>query len=634
MSEKLAELKKNVYEAARDGKALSLYAMLCDLPTAERREVLISQTEEDCQKTTPFLISTRNGHNKVVQLLLNYFSIEIEQVGTVKFDGYVIGGATALWCAAAAGHLDVVRTLIRNGADVNHTTFSNSTPLRAACFDGRLDIVKYLIEHNADIHIANKYNNTCLMIACYRGHRDVVRYLLEKVADPNATANCGATALHFSSERGHFHITKDLVEFGAKMLSNDQGMTPLHIAAESSHADIVEFFCSCSKVSRMERIEALELLGASFANDKDNYDVDKAYRYMWLAMQERYQYPAGSTPLLKEVKPPVAAYENRIEAQSVAELESIREDPEAIHMEALIVRERILGESNAEIPHPIIFRGAVFADTARFDRCTALWMRALELRQRNGRSIAKDLLRFAQVFSQMLHIGVGIEFDLPKKVFEHNIIELRNDRRKLIDLSEEDRSSQLEVLESNLHTALYLLVILSKLKCSKEEEFQLCKQVYSFNRLKLVVVSTGYTPLHMALDENTLVDDFHVNDVVRFPNAPVANLLVKCGADINAVDIKGNTPLHVIVKYTKPISDFLTLHGIIMLLIEGGAHMDMSNSSGYTPLEVSTTGVADIILRTQGKISLKCIAARAVKKHKLCYKGHVPITLEEFVDIH
>lgn len=57
---------------------------------------------------------------------------------------------------------------------MNHATKTLSTPLRAACFDGRLDIVKYLVRHGADIHKANKYNNTCLMIASYKGHLDVV----------------------------------------------------------------------------------------------------------------------------------------------------------------------------------------------------------------------------------------------------------------------------------------------------------------------------------------------------------------------------------------------------------------------------------------------------------------------------
>lgn len=37
-------------------------------------------------------------------------------------------------------------------------------------------------------------------------------------------------------------------------------------------------------------------------------------------------------------------------------------------MEALTIRERILGVHNPELPHPIIYRGAIFADNARFDR--------------------------------------------------------------------------------------------------------------------------------------------------------------------------------------------------------------------------------------------------------------------------
>ena len=65
-----------------------------------------------------------------------------------------------------------VKTLVEAGADVNHVTKTNSTPLRAACFEGRLDIVQFLCENKADFHIANKYNNTCLMISCYKVRSD------------------------------------------------------------------------------------------------------------------------------------------------------------------------------------------------------------------------------------------------------------------------------------------------------------------------------------------------------------------------------------------------------------------------------------------------------------------------------
>lgn len=67
------------------------------------------------------------------------------------------------------GHLNVIKLLVKHGADVNYRTDTDSTPLRAACFDGRLDIVQYLVNHKANVNLANAYNNTCLMISSYKG---------------------------------------------------------------------------------------------------------------------------------------------------------------------------------------------------------------------------------------------------------------------------------------------------------------------------------------------------------------------------------------------------------------------------------------------------------------------------------
>lgn len=76
----------------------------------------------------------------------------------------------------------------------------------------------------------------------------------------------------------------------------------------------------------------------------------------------------------------------------------------------------------------------------------------------------------------------------------------------------------------------------------------------------------------------------------RFPCAETTRLLIQCGADVNAMDSERNTPLHLIVSYQKPISDFMTLHTIIMDLTEAGAHMDVVNSRGETPYDSSATG--------------------------------------------
>ena len=72
---------------------------------------------------------------KVVKSLLTEYEADSETEGVVKFDGHVIEGATALWCAAGAGYFSIVTALVCHGADVNHVTKTNSTPLRAACFE-------------------------------------------------------------------------------------------------------------------------------------------------------------------------------------------------------------------------------------------------------------------------------------------------------------------------------------------------------------------------------------------------------------------------------------------------------------------------------------------------------------------
>ena len=80
---------------------------------------------------------------------LNFMNIF---AGSVTFDGETIEGAPPLWCAAAAGHTQIVKLLVERGASVNSVTKTNSTPLRAACFDGHYEIVKYLVEHGAGIY--------------------------------------------------------------------------------------------------------------------------------------------------------------------------------------------------------------------------------------------------------------------------------------------------------------------------------------------------------------------------------------------------------------------------------------------------------------------------------------------------
>ncbi|KAK9883902.1 hypothetical protein WA026_004844 [Henosepilachna vigintioctopunctata] len=592
MSEKYRTyLPDLIYYNIRDGMSIALYSLLTTVDPEEVNRILNKKlTDKDGQQCTPIIVAAKYGHEKAMRLLLSKFKPDLEQEGIIKIDGYVIEGASALWCAACAGHLGVVKILVQAGADVNHATKTNSTPLRAACFDGRLDIARYLIKHNADINIANKYNNTCLMIAAYKGHVDVVSFLLENGANPDEKALCGATALHFAAECGHADVVKELLKYNAKFFANDAGMTPIKAAAERTREEVVEYLISHQDISKMERIEALELLGASYANDKESYDIVKAYEYLHMSMELRFSDP--NNVIKKKLIAPIPAYENWIECQSLNQLECIEMNNNALHMEALTIRERILGIHNPELPHPVVYRGAVFADEARFDRCLDLWMHALQLRQKTYVSVMKDLLRFAQVFSQMLHVGVKVNYDHVVQVLSAAILELKRNKKKLKHPGpKDDRNTLLDEMDGNLTTTLYILTILTKLlkQCSDEEKFNVNRMVFTLNQLQ-VAQRDGGTLLHLACNAETPVDDFHTIDICKFPCAETTRLLIQCGADVNAMDIDGNTPLHVIVNYHKPISDFMTLHSIITDLMEAGAHVDCVNKNGETPLEYAATG--------------------------------------------
>jgi len=623
---------RDIYEHAKTGLYPAITKTLDQIDLDHRAKLLNAcYDDEGGQKCTPLIIASRMGHTDIVKTLLGY-NVDMEAEGTVRFDGHAIEGATALWCAAGAGFRDIVQTLLDAGAQIDHETKSKSTPLRAASFEGRLEIVSYLCERGADIEKANKYNNTCLMISSYKGHAAVVKYLLERGADPNVKALCGASASHFAAEMGNVPIVATLLHHGASLERNKHGMSPLLVAAERCQAVMVEFLAERPETSKEDAVEAFELMGASFANDNDHYDIGTSYAYLHRAMKLRMQEPVIQKPDLI----PIPAYGDRIESRTLEELEGIREDPNLIHMEGLAIRERILGHDNPELPYSVIYRGAIFADNSRFARCTLLWLHALKLRMITKTTpVSKDLLRFAQLFSQTLTSGHAVELAHVVQVLSATVTEIGWNMEKQKTCEKEEKRGLSDELEQNMLTALYLLII--ALKIDKEyvnhPPPEIIKEIVKLVQLN-PVTATGSSLLHLSVNQQTTVDDFHTNEVCGFPCVATTKLLLKAGADPQCMDCKRYTPLHLIVSYTKIVTDFITLHTIIVALLEAGAHIDCVNSLGQTPLDAATTGVAEIILKSQTKMSLKCLAAKSVRKYNLSYLGKVPRTLESFIQIH
>ena len=106
------------------------------------------------------------------------------------------------------------------------------------------------------------------------------------------------------------------------------------------------------------------------------------------------------------VASPIAAYENTVEVQSLEQLEDIISDPDEMRMQALLVRERILGPAHPDTSYYIRYRGAVYADMGHFERCITLWMYALDMQQKMLEPLSlmtqSSLLRYYLVTIEIL----------------------------------------------------------------------------------------------------------------------------------------------------------------------------------------------------------------------------------------
>lgn len=214
-----------------------------------------------------------------------------------------------------------------------------------------------------DIEVANRHGHTCLMIACYKGHYKIAQYLLSLKANVNRRSIKGNTALHDCAESGSLEILQLLLEHGATMDVDSYGMTPLLAASVTGHFPIVEHLISLSNVRREDRISALELLGATYVDKKR--DMLTALSFWRRAMEYRYcQQPMIPKPTNRV---PVPAYDYAQEVNDINALDELVMDPDEMRMQALVVRERILGPSHPDTSYYIRYRsGASLTSSSLF----------------------------------------------------------------------------------------------------------------------------------------------------------------------------------------------------------------------------------------------------------------------------
>ena len=177
----------------------------------------------------------------------------------------------ALHAAVEGGHLNVVRILVQEGADVNvaDNGYRGSTPLMLAAAYGQWEIVSFLTKHDpASVNTADNYGRTPLMLAAEHGHRETVLLLISNGAQVNVGESNGYTPLVLASIHKHWEIVTLLIQLGANTgrtlfnvvemgrfdiietlvlkganvnVQDDNSVTPLMKAVEKGDVDTVSF---------------------------------------------------------------------------------------------------------------------------------------------------------------------------------------------------------------------------------------------------------------------------------------------------------------------------------------------------------------------------------------------------------
>ena len=391
-------LSHEQHESEGDGDSPSQRTLMSDQNRLDFRKTLSSCSPEHVQdvyspppqgwvKSTgaEAALLTAAHANKTAEvkrlvLLCAAGEVDLEYEGCVTFPGEKpVEGATALWTAATSGHLEVVQILLDAGARINHTTASNSTPLRGASFDGNIDVVRCLLKHGADVNIANRMNQTPLSIASGKGHHDVVVLLLDHGADVNICSVSGDTALHSASEAGYENIVRLLIAAGAKHLRSREGWSPLVLAAAAGQKEIVDIIIGLAgtEYSVSERADAWDLLGATLL---DLHQPKEMALDFW---KSAFELRRASDCPKQNLVPPMEVYGEYTEAVEERDFAAMAMDDEYLYTNCLLVRERVLTKEHPQTPYYVRIHGDYFLAIREWERAQLCWLHALVMDQFN-----------------------------------------------------------------------------------------------------------------------------------------------------------------------------------------------------------------------------------------------------------
>lgn len=424
--------------------------------------------------------------------------------------------------------------LLDEGADARAKLSDGTTALHYAAHVGNLDLVNRLLKAGAPVNVRNDYGSTPMQEAAERGDAALIRALLKAGADANTANDEGETALMTVARTGNIDAAKLLIKARANVnaVESWRGQTALMWAAAQSNPEMVK------------------LLLKSGAKPNVISMVRDWARKVTAEPRPQNRPPGGFTALL------LAAREGCAECAK-----------------ALIDGHADLNLTNPENITPLL--EAIL--NARFDTAKVLIEAGADVNRWDvwGRAPLYSAIDYNTTPRGGRPDRPSADVTLPLEIARMLLARGANPNMQLKLFPPYRSLGQDRGGDALLTTGTTPL-----LRAAKAGDVEATKLLLQYKALPDLQNNLGATPLLAAAGVNWSITDIRG----RFRNErqciETAKLLVAAGANVNAVNERGQTALHAATQ--------LGWTQFVRFLAANGAKLDIKDRGGVTALDIAT----------------------------------------------
>lgn len=144
---------------------------------------------------------------------LKKFLVNCSQFNINEYDEC---NCTCLFWACKHGHLEIVKFLLANQADVNLVGYNGMTPLHVALLNIKQNVVHELIKANSDSSLKDVLGNGCFHFVALKGVVGQLEYVSQNINLINEMNLANATPLDCALNENSVILAQRLKEMGAK----------------------------------------------------------------------------------------------------------------------------------------------------------------------------------------------------------------------------------------------------------------------------------------------------------------------------------------------------------------------------------------------------------------------------------